>query len=119
MNEHPRVWVAVCPVATPLAGCLDNVTELLQATGEARVTAASGFWPGRTCPREQSEDWGEGMASLARQFRAIVRRGRSSVTDAPRRPPRPSPMVPPLSRPAPSVVPGGDTCPPTRCDARP
>jgi hypothetical protein len=43
---------------------LDNVTELLQATGAAEFAAAAGLEPGRQCARDQAVDWGEVLASF-------------------------------------------------------
>ena len=113
MNEHRTHVGGFAPRRHPAVGCLDNVTELLQATGVAGATGSARLRPGGSCPREQSEDWGEVMAALARQARVIVprtvvghRRARSAAGSLLDRLP--------LVTPAPALGPVGAECRPTR-----
>jgi hypothetical protein len=68
-----RDGMAMGPATVPL----DNVTELLQSTGVAEVTAAPGVLAGSSRPRRQAADWGGAVASLTRQAQRIDRGARS------------------------------------------
>ena len=112
MNERQTRWAASLPVATPARGCLDNVTELLQATGVARSRQRPA--PARLLvPSRAVGGLGEVMAALARQARVIVprtvvghRRARSAAGSLLDRLP--------LVTPAPALGPVGAECRPTR-----
>lgn len=52
-------------------GPLDNVTELLQATGVAEVVVASGRRPGTSTPSRSGDRLGGAVAHLARRYQVI------------------------------------------------